>query len=69
MKDLTNNPRVDNVDCTRDGHQGITLSYDIDGIPYSVTGEFYIDKKGVLHHMATDPKDGDSEIEILVQYL
>ena len=68
MKNLTNNPRVDNVECTRDGHQGISLYYEIDGIPFNVTGEFYIDRKGVLHHYAADPKDENNEIEILVQY-
>ena len=65
---IVNDKRVDDVECTRDGHQGITLSYTIDGIPFSVTGEFMIDKAGVLHHMATDPKDENNDIEILVQY-
>lgn len=68
MKNLTNNPRVDNVECTREGHQGITLSYEIDGKPYEVTGEFFIDRNGVLHHSAIDPSDETKEIEILVQY-
>ena len=68
MKDLTNNPRIQNVECTRDGHQGITLYYELDGVPCAVSGEFYIDKHGVLHHTVADPKDEAKEIEILVQY-
>ena len=68
MKDLTNNRRIQNVEYTRDGHQGVTLYYELDGVPSSVSGEFYIDKQGVLHHTVTDPKDETNEIEIMVQY-
>lgn len=60
--------RVANVECTRDGHQGITLSFELDGVPYEVTGEFFIDKSGVLHHSVTDPQDESKEIEITYQY-
>lgn len=68
MKNLTNNKRVNNVECTKDGNQGITLYYEIDGKPFTVTGEFYIDKNGVLHHSAIDPTNENEEIEIMVQY-
>ena len=66
---LVQNDRVDDVECSRDGHQGITLSYTIDGKPYEITGEFFIDKAGVLHHSAADPADPTKEIEITYQYI
>lgn len=66
---LVNDERVDDVECSRDGHNGITLWYTIDGEPYSVSGEFLIDEAGVLHHNAIDPKDDTKEIEILCQYM
>lgn len=57
---------IENVECTRDGHQGITLSYDLDGYHAEVTGEFYIDKDGMLHHTAIDCEG--HEVEITYKY-
>lgn len=56
MRDLTNNPRVTNVECFKDEGQGINLCYKIDGKPYEVQGEFEIDSNGVLHHWAAPRK-------------
>ena len=62
--DITNNPRIDNVTVDKAG-LGLNLYYELDGIPYNVTGEFWIDRKSVLHHTAIDAND--EEIEILVK--
>ena len=62
--DITDNPRIDNVEVTKAG-TGLNLYYELDGHPYNVTGEFYIDSHSVLHHDITD-EDGE-EIEILVK--
>lgn len=45
---------------------GLYIQYEIDGNQYECTGEFYIDKDGVLHHTHIMP-DGE-EIEITYQY-
>lgn len=63
-KNITNNPRIDNVELSKAG-LGFSLDYELDGVPANVTGEFYIDKDSILHHDALD-KDGN-EVEILVQ--
>ena len=31
-------------------NQGDTLVYQADGVEINVTGEFYVDKQGILHH-------------------
>lgn len=62
--DITNNPRIDNVTVDKAG-LGLNLYYELDGVPYNVTGEFWIDRQQVLHHTAIDAND--EEIEILVK--
>ena len=62
--DITNNPRIDNVTVDKAG-LGLTLYYELDGVPYNVTGEFYIDRKGIMHHTAVDANE--EMIEILVK--
>lgn len=66
---LVNDDRIGNVECLRDGHNGITLWYTIYDKPYSVSGEFLVDKAGILHHNAIDPDNDSKEIEILCQYI
>lgn len=61
---ITNNNRIDNVEVTKAG-VGMNLYYELDGKGYNITGEFWIDKKNVLHHDALDANG--EEIEILVQ--
>ena len=62
--DITNNPRIDNVTVDKAG-LGLNLYYELDGVPYNVTGEFWIDRKQVLHH--THEEENGNEIEILVK--
>lgn len=47
------------------GHD--TLIYFADGKEYNVTGEFYIDCQGILHH--THIFDDREELEVTCQYL
>lgn len=58
----TNSKRVDNVELTKGGYGNDSLYYEVDGVPYTVTGEFYIDKQGILHHQH------DDDIEVTVKY-
>lgn len=63
--DITNNLRIDNVEVTKSFGTGLNLYYECDGKPYNITGEFWIDRKQVLHHTHED--ENGTEIEILVQ--
>lgn len=63
-KDITNNERVQNVSVDIAGN-GLNLYYELDNTPSNVTGEFFIDKQSVLHHIAIDAND--NEVEILVK--
>lgn len=44
---------------------GLYIQYEIDGVQYDCTGEFYIDNENVLHHTHI-MKDGE-EVEITYQ--
>lgn len=46
--------------------QGDTLTYFADGVQFDVTGEFYVDRQGVLHH--THIFDDGTEMEVKAQY-
>lgn len=46
--------------------QGDTLTYLADGIEFTATGEFYIDRQGVLHH--THVFDDGTEMDVAVPY-
>lgn len=47
--------------------QGDALTYFADGKEYNVTGEFYVDRKGILHH--THTFDDGEEMDVTCQYL
>lgn len=51
FKDVTNNKRVEVISVNRSG-LGLSICYEIDGVEYSVDGEFYIDRNSILHHTA-----------------
>jgi hypothetical protein len=54
---------IDNIEITKMG-MGYNLNYSVDGKDYTVTGEFYIDKDGYLHH--THIAD-DEELDIVAK--
>lgn len=62
--ELTNNNRIDNVEVTKVS-SGLNLYFELDGVPTTVTGEFHIDNKNILHHTAIDAEG--NEIEVLVK--
>lgn len=45
---------------------GLNLCYAVDDKEYNVTGEFFIDKHGVLHH--THITEDGEEVEVVYQY-
>ena len=58
--------KIDNIELMKGSyHNGDTLSFECDGYGHSVTGEFYIDNYGYLHH--THIVD-DDEVEIICKY-
>lgn len=57
---------VTDVELTKGGYGHDTLVYFADGEEIEVTGEFYVDKDGMLHHTHTF-EDGE-EIEITLPY-
>jgi hypothetical protein len=58
---------VEDVELEKGGYGHDTLSWVLDGEYQDCTGEFYIDKAGMLHHTAIAP-NGD-EVEITAKYL
>ncbi len=59
------NHEIEIIEVGKSG-DGLYLQYEIDGTQYDCTGEFYIDKNGVLHHTHIMP-DGE-EVEVTYQY-
>ena len=47
-------------------NQGDSLIYFADGIEVNVSGEFYVDRKGTLHH--THEFEDGTEIELNIPY-
>ena len=58
---------VEDVELEKGGYGHDTLSWVLDGEYQDCTGEFYVDKTGMLHHTAIAP-NGD-EVEITAKYL
>lgn len=58
---------LEDVELEKGGYGHDTLSWVLDGEYQSCTGEFYVDKTGMLHHTAIAP-NGD-EVEITAKYL
>lgn len=59
--------QITDVELTKGNfNQGDTLRYKANGEEQCVTGEFYIDKNGILHHSHIFP-DG-TEVEIKTKY-
>lgn len=58
---------VDDVELEKGGYGHDTLSWVLDGEYQDCTGEFYVDKAGMLHHTAI-AANGD-EVEITAKYL
>jgi hypothetical protein len=58
---------VEDVELEKGGYGHDTLSWVLDGEYQDCTGEFYVDKDGMLHHTAIAP-NGD-EVEITAKYL
>lgn len=57
---------IENVELEKNGHQGDCLTYTADGEDFNITGQFYVDRAGQLHHTHLFP-NGD-EMEITVPY-
>lgn len=57
---------VEDVELEKGGYGHDTLSWVLDGEYQDCTGEFYVDKDGILHHTAIAP-NGD-EVEITIKY-
>lgn len=57
---------VEDVDLMKAGYGHDTLTWTLDGEEQSCTGEFYVDKEGMLHHTAI-AANGD-EVEITIKY-
>lgn len=57
--------RIENVKVSKAG-QGLNLYFELDGVPYDVTGEFFIDSKQILHHSVED-ENGNEIAEVLVK--
>lgn len=57
---------ITNVELEKNGHQGDCLTFEADGKQINVTGEFYVDRAGQLHHTHIFP-DGE-EMEIVTPY-
>ena len=58
--------KVEDVELTKAGYGHDTLTWVLDGEEQSCTGEFYVDKEGMLHHTAI-AANGD-EVEITIKY-
>lgn len=63
---VSNNPRVEINSVCKSG-TGLSINYSIDGIDNIVTGDFYIDRHDVLHHLAADPKNEEEDVELLIK--
>ena len=57
---------VEDVELEKGGYGHDTLSWVLDGEYQDCTGEFYVDKAGMLHHTAI-AANGD-EVEITIKY-
>ena len=57
---------VEDVELLKAGYGHDTLAWVLDGEEQSCTGEFYVDKEGMLHHTAI-AANGD-EVEITIKY-
>ena len=58
--------KVEDVELMKAGYGYDTLTWVLDGEEQSCTGEFYVDKEGMLHHTAI-AANGD-EVEITIKY-
>ena len=58
--------KVEDIELTKAGYGHDTLTWVLDGEEQSCTGEFYVDKEGMLHHTAI-AANGD-EVEITIKY-
>ena len=58
--------KVEDVELMKAGYGHDTLTWVLDGEEQSCTGEFYVDKEGMLHHTAI-AANGD-EVEITIKY-
>lgn len=54
------------IELTKNNHQGDCLTFTADGEEINVTGEFFVDRNGQLHHTHIFP-DGE-EVEITIPY-
>lgn len=57
---------VEDIELMKAGYGHDTLAWVLDGEEQSCTGEFYVDKNGMLHHTAI-AANGD-EVEITIKY-
>ena len=58
--------KVEDIELMKAGYGHDTLTWVLDGEEQSCTGEFYVDKEGMLHHTAI-AANGD-EVEITIKY-
>jgi len=58
--------KVEDIELMKAGYGHETLTWVLDGEEQSCTGEFYVDKEGMLHHTAI-AANGD-EVEITIKY-
>ena len=58
--------KVEDIELMKAGYGHDTLTWVLDGEEQSCTGEFFVDKNGMLHHTAI-AANGD-EVEITIKY-
>lgn len=57
---------IEDIELMKAGYGHDTLTWTLDGEEQSCTGEFFVDKNGMLHHTAI-AANGD-EVEITIKY-
>jgi len=59
--------KVTSIEVDKIGYNGYWLTWCYGGKVYSATGDFFIDKKGYLHHSFITPRGKEKEFKVKVK--